>query len=111
MNWIGTWRNQYGSELRIDGERDGALTGTFRTALQDSGFFGRELAVSGIVRGSCINFAFGDATSKSDTLASFSGIGEGDIIETMWFVVSHMHSKTHAWPHAVSTNHDTFTRV
>jgi hypothetical protein len=111
MTWTGTWRNQYGSELTILDERDGRITGTFRTALRDSSFFGRELAVSGIVRGTCINFSFGDAGASADTIASFTGMRLGEVIETMWFVVSHVQDKAEPWPHAVATNHDTFTRI
>ena len=111
MNWTGTWRNQYGSELRLADEGSGMLSGTFRTALQDSAFFGRELAVYGITRGTCINFAFGDEGAAGHSIASFTGILFGDTIETMWFVVSHALGKSEPWPHAVATNHDTFKRV
>lgn len=111
MNWTGIWRNQYGSELRIIDASGGVISGTFRTALQDSAFFGRQFAVHGITRGTCINFAFGDEGETSNTIASFTGMRHGDAIETVWFVVSHALNKSEPWPHAVTTNHDTFRRA
>jgi hypothetical protein len=41
MNWIGKWKNQYGSILEISDDSDNRIVGTFRIALEDSGFFGR----------------------------------------------------------------------
>lgn len=111
MQWIGTWRNQYGSELTVTDEAGGRLAGTFRTALEDSGFHGQTLSVTGITQGACVNFAFACRTKAGDMLASFSGILFGDRMETMWFVVAHAPDKREPWPHAVATNHDTFTRA
>jgi Avidin family len=111
MEWTGTWKNEYGSELVIANEANGKLSGTFRTALEDSGFYGQTLEVTGITQGACINFAFAGHIKGRDMLASFSGILLGDRMETMWFVVAHAPDKREPWPHAVSTNRDTFTRV
>ena len=111
MEWIGTWKNQYGSELVITDEANGRLSGTFRTALDDSGFYGQTLEVTGITQGACINFAFAGKGKVGDMLASFSGMLLGDRMETMWFVVVHASAKREPWPHAVSTNQDTFTRA
>lgn len=111
MEWIGTWKNQYGSELVLTEEANGKLSGTFRTALDDSGFYGQTLSVTGITQGACVNFAFAGKGRTGDMLASFSGILLGDRMETMWFVVVHAPDKREPWPHAVSTNHDTFRRA
>ena len=48
MNWIGKWKNQYGSILEISDDSDNRIVGTFRTALEDSGFFGQEIAIVGV---------------------------------------------------------------
>jgi hypothetical protein len=111
MHWVGSWRNQYGSELQIIEADQGVLSGYFRTALTDSAFFGHDLSISGITRGPCINFAFGEESAGGATIASFTGTLLGDVIETLWFVVSHRPDRTEPWPHAVAVNHDTFTRV
>jgi hypothetical protein len=111
MNWTGTWRNQYGSELSIAGAEGGALSGTFRTALKDSVFFGRDYPVTGIARGTCVSFSFGVEKAAGGTVASFTGMMLDDVIETMWMVVSHKPELAEPWPHAVVTNHDTFARV
>jgi hypothetical protein len=110
MDWTGIWRNQYGSELDIVDEHEGQFSGTFRTALEDSPFYGRAFGVTGIVCGDCISFAFADEGASGNTIASFTGMLTGGVIETMWFVVSNTAGQPQPWPHAVATNHDTFTR-
>ncbi len=119
MTWIGTWKNQYGSLLTITDEAEGRIAGTFRTALRDSSFFGEEVAVAGIHHGDCINFAFAATGCAGDSLASFTGLHRNGRIETMWFVVSDAigvsdgptETEKRSWPHAVTTNADTFERV
>lgn len=59
MSWIGKWRNQYGSILEITDESDHRVVGKFRTALDDSGFFGQEIDVVGVHHGDCIGLAAG----------------------------------------------------
>jgi hypothetical protein len=115
MDWTGEWANQYGSTLRITDDSNGTVSGTFRTALADSGFFGEELAVSGIHHGNCISFAFAGKTKGGDAICSFTGLLRGGVIETLWFVLADGHRQGDAvvernWAHAASTNHDTFTR-
>ncbi|MGN6667619.1 MAG: avidin/streptavidin family protein [Trinickia sp.] len=83
----------------------------FRTALEDSGFHGQTLSVTGITQGACVNFAFACKTKAGDLLASFSGILFGDRMETVRFVLAHAPDKREPWPHAVATNHDTFARA
>src|SRR5436190_9491426 len=55
MNWIGKWKNQYGSILEISDDSDNRIVGTFRTALEDSRFFGQEVAFVGLHAGACIS--------------------------------------------------------
>lgn len=119
MTWIGTWKNQYGSALTITDDAQGRIVGTFRTALEDSSFFGKEVAVLGVHRGDCINFAFAAMGPAGDSLASFSGLRRNGKIETIWLVVSDgvatsggsTKIEKRVWPHAVMTNADTFERV
>ncbi len=118
MSWIGRWRNQYGSMLEISDDAGNRLTGTFRTALEDSGFFGRAVPIAGIHWGDCISFTFADTTAKGDMIASFTGLLRDGRIEMMWHVVadgaptaSGGGIEKRNWPHAVTTNADTFERV
>ena len=117
MAWVGVWKNQYGSTLTVADDADGKIVGTFRTALRDSGFYGKEIAVSGIHLGDCINFAFAAATESGDLLCSFSGLLRDGRIETVWHVLADGRREEDGrmtkrnWPHAVMTNADTFTRV
>lgn len=36
MKWVGTWRNQYGSTLRVTDDEGYEIRGSFRTAFSDS---------------------------------------------------------------------------
>ncbi len=120
--WIGRWRNQYGSILTIVDDSGGRIRGTFRTALQDSGFAGAEAEISGIHTGTCLNFAFARSDEHVETIASFTGLLREGRLETVWHVVADSAVKpprpgepaqrmTLPWPHAVTTNADTFQRV
>ena len=84
--WTGSWRNQYGSvvTLREDG---GRVFGTFRTALADSGFFGRDYDVVGTCQGDCIAFAFAGPTPKGDMVCAFTGGLRQRKMQTVWHVV------------------------
>ncbi|MDA9410694.1 avidin/streptavidin family protein [Bradyrhizobium sp. CCBAU 45384] len=46
-SWVGAWRNQFGSMLRIISDAEGRIEGTFETALEDSGFYGQTVQVTG----------------------------------------------------------------
>jgi hypothetical protein len=59
MNWRGIWKNQYRSIVEITDDADNRIAGSFRTALVDSGFHGKEIPVLGIHHGDCISFARG----------------------------------------------------
>ena len=81
MNWKRTWRNQYGSTLAIADDTDHRILGLFRTVLEDSGFYGQEIAVIGVHQGDCISFAGGGNTSSGDAIVSYSGLWREDKME------------------------------
>ena len=62
MNWKGKWRNQYGSTVDITDDANHRIAGMFKTALEDSGFYGKEVPVVGIHQGDCISFVAGGKT-------------------------------------------------
>lgn len=117
MNWIGTWRNQYGSTLTIADDKNGVIRGVFSTALRDSAFFGHDLPVSGVGYGDCINFAFGMSNDLVSVICSFTGMLRDGKLQTVWHVVTSKaprqgsRSSAFGWAHAVQTNADTFDRV
>ena len=73
MTWKGKWQNQYGSIVDITDDANRRISGTFKTALKDSGFYGQEIPVVGIHQGDCISFVAGAKllreTPRSPTLA------------------------------------------
>ena len=108
----GTWSNQYGSRLELT-DANGRLTGTFQTGLGDSGFFGRQYEVVGVHCGHCVSFVFAGPTSNGDAVCSFTGLERNGKLQTVWHVASDRAAngkEKRAWPHAVMTNADTFTR-
>ena len=117
MNWVGKWRNQYGSTLVITDDEKGVIRGVFSTALRDSAFFGQELSVSGVCVGDCINFAFGVSNDLATSICSFTGMLRDGKLQTVWHVVTSQAPRPGApppgseWAHAVQTNADTFERV
>jgi len=122
MSWTGTWRNQYGSTLRITDDVDNRIAGVFSTALRDSGFYGAEVPVTGVHRGDCISFTFAHAGRAGDVICSFTGLRRDGMLQAAWHVVADARLRASApgepatiekqgWAHAVSTNVDTFERV
>jgi hypothetical protein len=114
MDWKGTWSNQYGSTLHIDDDSRGELRGRFRTALEDSGFFGQQCPVLGMHLGDCLSFTFAAGTAKGDMICTFAGVLRDGRLQTVWHVVSDSAeggTAKRAWPHAVMTNADVFERV
>ena len=107
MSWIGTWRNQYGSTLRLTSEQHDEIRGFFRTELRDSGFYGHELPVVGVHRGNCLSFTFTGVTPDGDAICSFTGLLRAGKLQTLWHVIA----DSKPWPHAVLTNADTFERL
>jgi hypothetical protein len=111
-NLTGTWINQYGSKADIC-DSDGLLTGTFRTALTDSSFYGRDYAIHGVRHEDCMSFAFTGATTKGDAVCAFTGVLRDGKLQTVFHVISDRAVDGHGkrpWPHAVITNADTFER-
>jgi hypothetical protein len=87
MNWKGKWRNQYGSIVNITDDSNRRLSGTFKTALEDSGFYGEKVPVVGIHRGDCISFVAGGEAPAGDAAVSYTGLVRDGKMETLWFVV------------------------
>ena len=122
MNWKGQWRNQYGSTVDISDDGSGRISGTFKTALRDSGFFGQEIPIVGVHQGDCISFVAAGKTAAGDAAVSYTGLLRGGKMETMWFVVSDSAIKAPAegelgtieklnWWRSISTSADTFERI
>jgi hypothetical protein len=83
MNWKGQWRNQYGSIVNIADDSNHRISGTFKTALKDSGFYGQEVAVVGIHQGDCISFVAGGETPAGDAAVSYTGLLRDGKMETL----------------------------
>ena len=122
MTWVGTWRNQYGSILRITDDTRHRIAGSFTTALPDSGFFGESVPFVGVHQGDCVSFTFARTGPGGDTICSFTGLQRDGKLQTVWHVVtdSALHAKSAGapakieklgWAHAAHTNADTFERV
>jgi len=120
--WRGAWRNQYGSTVVIEDDADGVIRGVFRTALEDSSFFGVDAPVYGAACGEVIGFSVASEGKTSPAAASFTGLLRAGKLETLWRTVA---SKTltatgvgapaklvevAAW-RAFGTSLDTFERV
>jgi avidin family protein len=88
MQWVGTWRNQYGSVLQITDEFNGQIKGTFRTVLEDSRFFGQTVPVHGAACGDVIGFAAAAEGAVGPAAVSYAGILRAGKIETLWHTVA-----------------------
>ena len=119
MAWVGKWRNQFGSILRIISDAEGRIEGNFETALDDSGFYGQTVPVTGYHRGNCIGFVAVGTSSAGDRVVSYAGLLRHGKMETAWFVVADAalsaaregdpaKLKPLNWWRAVTTNIDTF---
>jgi hypothetical protein len=122
MGWIGTWKNQYGSTVEITDDSDNRIVGVFRTALDDSGFYGQTIPVFGVHQGDCISFAGGGVTPAGDAVVSYTGLLRDGKMETLWYVIADAALKAAKegapavrtklpWWRSVSTSADTFVRV
>jgi hypothetical protein len=122
MSWVGQWRNQFGSIVEITNDAEHRIEGTFRTALEDSGFYGQEVRILGIHQGDCISFAAGGSGAAGDLLVSYTGLRRNGRMETLWYVVADAafsvtkagapgELKKLSWWRAITTNADTFVRV
>lgn len=121
-SWVGSWRNQFGSVLRIISDAEGRIEGTFETALEDSGFYGQTVQVTGFHRGNCIGFAAVGSSAAGDRVVTYAGLLRQGKMETAWFVVADQalsaasegdpaKLKPLNWWRAVTTNVDTFERT
>ena len=119
MAWVGSWRNQFGSILRIISDAEGRIEGNFETALDDSGFYGQTVPVTGYHRGNCIGFVAVGTSAAGDRVVSYAGLLRHGKMETAWFVVADAalsaaregdpaKLKPLNWWRAVTTNIDTF---
>jgi len=121
MNWVGRWKNQYGSILQIETAEDGVVKGSFKTALEDSGFFGQTIAMHGTFDGPCIGISGAGESTEGSMVVSYTGLLRDDKLETMWFVATDAALRATAeglpakrvevpWWRAISTSADTFSR-
>lgn len=122
MTWVGKWRNQYGSILDITDDANHRIVGTFRTALEDSGFFGQEIEIVGVHSGNCISAVGGGVTRAGNAVVSYTGLFRGGRMETLWYVAADAALVASAegeparleklnWWRSISTNADTFERM
>jgi avidin family protein len=86
-SWKGTWRNQYGSTVVID-DTNGVIRGVFRTALEDSSFFGLEVAIHGVACGEVIGFTAASKGKTGPAAVSYTGILRAGKLETLWHTVA-----------------------
>jgi hypothetical protein len=121
MSWTGIWKNQYGSIVEITSDADGRIEGTFRTALEDSAFYGQDVALAGMHRGNCIAFASVGSGTAGDMIVSYTGLLRDGKMETIWLYAADAAIVAKApgepgeraelsWWKAVTTNADTFVR-
>ncbi|MEZ2224456.1 avidin/streptavidin family protein [Rhizobium sp. RCC_161_2] len=87
-NWIGIWRNQYGSTVVIDDDAEGVVRGVFRTALEDSSFFGQELPIHGAAHGDVIGFTAAGKGKTGPAAVSYTGILRDGKLEMLWHTVA-----------------------
>src|ERR1700753_1150051 len=121
MDLIGKWQNQYGSVLEIVDDIDHKVTGIFKTALTDSGFYGKEVEVTGYHQGNCIGLAGGERTTVGGMIVTYTVLCRNGNLKVLWYVVAdasitaegegqRAHIKENNWWRAMSTNADTFER-
>ena len=106
MDWRGTWVNQYGSVVRIEDDAAGRISGTFETALEDSGFYGEIVPIVGVASGHCISFASACKGKAGDMAVAYTGLLREGRLETAWHYVA----DDRPWWKAVITNTNTFER-
>jgi hypothetical protein len=121
MAWKGKWRNQYGSILEITDDADQRIVGTFRTALNDSGFRGQTIAMLGVHQGDCISVSGGGRTPAGDAVVCYAGLLRDGKMETLWFVCADSAVMAEDgqpgtivklnWWRSMTTSADTFERI
>ncbi|TIT23849.1 MAG: hypothetical protein E5W70_06340 [Mesorhizobium sp.] len=88
MSWLGTWRNQYGSVVELTSEEGGRISGTFRTALEDSAFFGMTVPLFGACHGDVIGFTCAAEGRVGAAAVSYTGILRDGKLEMLWHTVA-----------------------
>jgi len=101
--WIGSWKNQYGSQLNIDTINSGHIEGSFQSAV-DKSIPASEIA--GFCTGDLIVVAV-RSREEGKKIASWTGILQDGRIETPWHVAI---GGKGTWE-AFLTGSDIFTRV
>ncbi|WP_225769950.1 avidin/streptavidin family protein [Inquilinus sp. Marseille-Q2685] len=121
-SWNGTWRNQYGSTVVIEEDGGGVIRGVFRTALEDSSFFGQDVPIHGAAHGDVIAFTAAGSGTAGSAAVSYTGLLRDGKLETLWHTVADQAltaaeegvpaeiRKVPAW-RAFGTSLDTFERV
>ncbi len=117
MNWVGFWRNQYGSILEISGQADGRIEGWFTSAV-DGRIKDHKTRIIGLHRVDLISFSI----AEDPIVAAWTGILRNECIETLWHVAmsSRLTAAVEGSPaarkrldmfEAITTGADTFTRI
>jgi hypothetical protein len=102
MNWIGSWKNQYGSVLEITKQEGDKLEGTFESAV-DKTTHGQKLEVCGY----CNENLIAVTCTGGDHVVSYTGMFYQGKMETAWHVVT----AGNDWWASVKTNVDTFEKI
>lgn len=117
MNWMGKWKNQYGSILNIINQENGNVEGTFESAVDET-TKGKQLPVVGVYKDNMIAIA----CAGGNHVVTYTGMFYEGKMETVWHVVSSTTitaknegdtavKKPLAWWQSVKTNEDTFERI
>lgn len=118
MNWLGLWRNQYGSTIRITRQDDGTVEGLFRSASPSSPYHDEEARLVGVCHGKLISVTCG----RPHSVVAYTGMFADGKLQTLWHLVADQRLSAAAadepavvreleWWEAVSTGADTFERV
>jgi hypothetical protein len=102
MNWIGKWKNQYGSVLDITRQENGRLEGTFESAVDET-TKGQQLLFTGVYK----DHLMAGSCSGGNHVVTYAGMFYNGKMETAWHVVT----SDVDWWKSVKTNVDTFERV
>jgi avidin family protein len=87
MRFLGKWRNEYGSLVEITDESGGQIKGTFKTALEDSSFYGQTVPISGTAYGDVIGFTAAAEGRAGPAAVSYTGILRDGKMVTLWHTV------------------------
>ena len=102
-SFIGSWKNQYGSQLSIENDDNGHIKGSFRSAVDKSI---PATPVDGLCTGNLI-VIIAPSEKEGEKIAAWTGILRDDRIETLWHVAA---GSKGTWE-AFLTGADIFTRI